>query len=124
MTSDNSHKNISYDNLFDVIDNDASDSNFKTAADFLYCAMTDWPTDLEDTQSLISHLKKEVDGKLTYVCLDNYVKRLDLGIDAWKAAAVSSLLEMFDFERKDSFDKNEELENVIDKITRHYLADT
>jgi hypothetical protein len=124
MTSDNSNKNITYDKLFDVIDNDINDNNFKVAADFLYNAMTDWPTGLEDTQSLLNQLKKEVGSKLTYDNLDNYSRRLDLGVDAWKAEAVSSLLELFDFERKNVFDKNIELENIINKITQHYLADT
>ena len=124
MTSNNSCKNISYNKLFDFIDNDTAENNFKINADFLYSAMTDWSTGIEDTESLLYQLKKEVDGKLTYGNLDNYLKRLNLNRDSWKAEAVSSLLEMFDFERKNLFDKNIELEIIVDKITRHYLADT
>ena len=124
MTSNNSCKNISYNKLFDFIDNDTAENNFKINADFLYSAMTDWPTGIEDTESLLYQLKKEVDGKLTHGNLDNYLKRLNLNRDSWKAEAVSSLLETFDFERKNLFDKNIELEIIVDKITRHYLADT
>ncbi len=122
MTNDNSYKIISADKLFDVIENDLTDSNFKTAAKFLNEAVTDWPTfNLKEPADLLTELKKEVQGKLTHTNLDNYYKRIDLNVDAWKSTAVSSLLEMFDFERKNVFDKNIELENIIDKISRHYL---
>lgn len=122
MTTDNSYKIISADKLFDAIENDPTDNNFKTAAEFLNSALTDWPTfNLKEPTDLLAELKKEVQGKLTYANLDNYIKRLDVGADAWKMEAVSSLLEMFDFERKNVFDKNIELEKIIDKISRHYL---
>lgn len=44
----------------------------------------------------------------------------DIGLGQWKVEAVHALLEMFDFERKNKFDKNIELESIIEKITRHY----
>jgi hypothetical protein len=122
MTTDNSYKIISADKLFDAIENDLTDNNFKTAAEFLNEAVTDWPTfNLKEPADLLTELKKEVQGKLTYTNLGNYYNRIDLNVDAWKSTAVSSLLEMFDFERKNVFDKNIELENIIDKISRHYL---
>jgi hypothetical protein len=122
MTTDNSYKIISADKLFDAIENDLTDNNFKTAAEFLNSALTDWPTfNLKEPTDLLTELKKEVQDKLTFTNLDNYSKRLDYGMDPWKAEAISSLLEMFDFERKNLFDKNIELESIIDKITRHYL---
>ena len=122
MTTDNSYKIISADNLFDAIENDLTDNNFKTSAEFLNNALTDWPTfNLKEPTDLLAELKKEVQDKLTYTNLDNYAKRLDLGADVWKAESVNSLLEMFDFDRTNVFDKNIELENIIDKITKHYL---
>ncbi len=122
MTTDNSYKIISADQLFDAIENDTTDNNFKTSAEFLNEALSDWPTlNLREPADLLTELKKAVQGKLTYTNLDNYYKQIDLNVDAWKSTAVSSLLEMFDFERKNVFDKNIELESIIDKITRHYL---
>lgn len=122
MTSDNSYKIISYDKLIDAIENDATDNNFKTAADFLNSAVTDWPTqNLKEPSDLLVELKKEVQGKLTYDNIESYSKRLNPSNDAWKIEAVSFLLQMFDFERTNMFDKIVELESIIDKITRHYL---
>jgi len=122
MTTDNSNKIISADKLFDAIENDLSDNNFKTAAEFLNNALTDWPTlNLREPADLLVELRKEVQGKLTYTNLDNYSKQLDLGLGMWKGEAISALLEMFDFERKCVFDKDIELEKIIEKITRHYL---
>jgi hypothetical protein len=34
--------------------------------------------------------------------------------------AINSLLEMFDFERKNTFDKAIELDTIIRKLTLHY----
>lgn len=123
MTLDNSYKIISGDELFEAIENDSTNNNFKTAAEFLNEALDDWPTlNLAEPSDLLKELRKEVGGKLTYNNLDNYSKRLGLDTDGmWKIEAVSSLLEMFDFERKSQFDKNIELESIIDKISRHYL---
>lgn len=123
MTKDNSsYKIISADKLFDAIENDLTDNNFKTAAEFLQSALTDWPTfNLKEPSDLLTELKRDVQAKLTYTNLDNHARHLNLGVDAWKATAISSLLEMFDFERTNMFDKKIELEYIIDKISRHYL---
>lgn len=122
MSNPSFYKIISADNLFDAIENDPTNNNFKTAAEFLHSAVNDWPTlNLQEPADLVTELKKEVQGKLTYDNIEKYSKRLNPSHDAWKMEATSSLLEMFDFERKNVFDKNIELENVIDKITRHYL---
>ena len=62
MTTDNSNKIISADKLFDAIENDPSDNNFKTAAEFLNSALTDWPTyNLKEPADLLTELKKEID---------------------------------------------------------------
>lgn len=121
MTSDNSYKIISADDIFDAIENDPTDNNFKTAAEFVNSAINDWPTGVEDTKILLDELKKGVSGKLTYINIEIYLKRLHPSQDAWKMEAISSLLQLFDFERKNVFDKNIELESIIDKIARHYL---
>lgn len=122
MTLDNSYKIISAEDLFVAIENDPTNNNFKTAAEFLNSAVNDWPTlNLQEPADLLTELKKEVQGKLTYDNIVKYSKRLSPSHDAWKKEATSSLLETFDFERKNVFDKNIELENIIDKITRHYL---
>lgn len=123
MTSDNLLHNITYDRLYDVVNHSIHDNHFTLAAAFLYRAMTDWPSDVGDTQGLLHQLKKEVGNNLTYDNLDNYAKQLNLSTDAWKAEAISSLLELFDFERKNIFDKNIELETMIAKIVRYNLSD-
>ena len=97
MTTDNSsYKIISADKLFDAIENDLTDNNYKTAAEFLQSALTDWPTfNLKEPSDLLTELKRDIQDKLTYTNLDNYLRRLYPSNDAWKISAVSSLLEMF-----------------------------
>jgi hypothetical protein len=121
MTTDNSYEILTYEELSNALDKDVTSNNFKIAAEFLYNAVTDWPTfNLQEPTDLVAELKKDIQGKLTYTNIDNYSKQLDLSVDAWKAEATSSLLEMFDFERKNIFDKSVQLESIIEKITKHY----
>ena len=121
MTKNNSYRIISYEKLINALESDTTDNCFKIAAEFLDNALRDWPTlDLKEPIDLIAELKKEISDSLTHENLNEYSKRLDLGDDAWKAESISSLLEMFDFDRKSVFDKTIELESIIDKITRHY----
>lgn len=121
MTTINSYKILSYDELSNILDSDTTDDNFKTAAGFLNEALSDWPTEnLQEPIDLIAELKKEVQDKLTFSNLDNYNKKLSASDNAWKMSALSSVLELFDFERTCSFDKVVELESIIDKITTHY----
>ena len=112
---------MTFSELIKIIETDVTDNNYKVAADFLLTAITDWPTyNLTESSDLISELKSEVRNRLTYDNLDDYSNSLDLEKDAWKIEAISSLLEMFDFERKNKFDKIVELETIIDRLTRHY----
>jgi hypothetical protein len=121
MTTDNSYEILTRKELSNALDKDVTSNNFKTAAEFLYNAVNDWPTfNLDEPTDLLAELKKDIHAKLTYTNIDNYSKQLDLGVDAWKAETISSLIEMFDFERKCVYDKNIELESIIDKITKHY----
>lgn len=112
---------LTYNELFEAIENDASDNHFKTAANFLESAVTDWPTfNLKEPRDLIKELKGEIKDKLTYDNLDKYLKNLKPNNDAWKIEAVNTLLEMFDFNRQNSFDKTIELEKIIENLTLHY----
>jgi hypothetical protein len=121
MTTENSYEILTDEELADAIENDMTDNNFKTAAEFLYNACNDWPTlNLSQPRDLIAELTKEINRKLTYDNLSTYNNSLNVTGDAWKGEAVSSLLEMFDFERKSVFDKRIELQAIIDKITKHY----
>lgn len=113
---------LSYDELLqNAIENDETNNNFKTAADFLLSAVTDYPTyNLKEPTDLVAALRQSINGKLTFDNLDNYLKSLRPDNDAWTIEAISSLLEMFDFERKNSFDRTIELESIIQQLTQHY----
>ncbi len=121
MTADDSVEIISYDNLCKAIENDLTLNNFKTAAEFLYNALEEWPTlDLREPKELLKELRRDVQGKLTYANLEEFSKHQDHGLGQWKVEAINALLEMFDFERKNKYDKNIELESIIEIITRRY----
>src|SRR5688572_6488335 len=121
MTTDDSLEIISYAILCDAIENDPTGNNFKTAAEFLMNAVEEWPTlDLREPLELLNELRREVKGRLTFANLEMLSKHKDLGLGQWKVEALNALLEMFDFERKNRYDENIELESIIDKITKHY----
>ncbi len=121
MTTEDPYAILTDAELAEAIENDTTDNHFKTAAEFLYNACNDWPTfNLSQPRDLIAELTKEIKGKLTYDNLTTYNNSLNITADAWKGEAICSLLEMFDFERKNTFDKKTELHAIIDKITKHY----
>jgi hypothetical protein len=111
---------ITKDELFDAIENDPSESEFKIAANFLKSAITDWPTDIPEPHVFINELKKEINASLTFDNLNSYRERLRPEFNAWKMEAISELLELFDFDRTNNFDKEIELETIIERITMHY----
>jgi predicted house-cleaning noncanonical NTP pyrophosphatase (MazG superfamily) len=84
-------------------------------------AVNDWPTSTEP-KYLVEELKNEIKCKLTFDNLKDFLKDLKPDKDAWKMEALSSLLEMFDFERKKVFDRTIELDTVIDRLSRHYKS--
>lgn len=112
---------LSYDELFDAIENDLSDNKFKALAQLLMSAVTDWHAlNLREPKNLIIELKKEINNKLTFDSIEGYLKKLKPSHHAWKMEAISALLEMFDFERKNLFDMNIELPEIIERVTQHY----
>jgi hypothetical protein len=106
--------------LFDAIENDPAESEFKIAANFLQSAIIDWPTDISEPQVLINELKKEIAASLTFDNLNCYRETLRPEFNACKMEAISELLELFDFDRTNNFDKKIELEMIIERITMHY----
>jgi hypothetical protein len=112
---------LSYDELQNAIENDGTENNFKTAADFLLSAVTDYPTfNLKEPTDLVAALRQAINEKLTFDNLDYYLKTLSPDKDAWTIEAINSLIEMFDFERKNIFDKAIELDKIIQQLTQHY----
>jgi hypothetical protein len=121
MTTIEKYNFISYDELFNAIENDTTENNFKTSAEFLMSAVTDWPTlNLQEPKNLIAELKNEIKKKLNFDNIESYLKNLRATNDGWKTEAVSALLEMFDFDRKCNNDKSIELEKIVENLTQHY----
>jgi hypothetical protein len=121
MTTEDTYNFISYGELFNAIENDSTENKFKTSAEFLMSAVTDWPTlNLQEPKDLIAELKHEIKEKLTFDNIESYLKNLNPNNDAWKMEAVTALLEMFDFDRKGINDKSIALEIIVDKLTQHY----
>ena len=115
------YKILTSDELFDIAENDISENHFKIAADFLKTAINDWPLlNLSEPKDFIKELKNELMAPLTFDNIDNYLNQLSTEYDAWKMESLSSVLEMFDLERKNNFDKTIELEIIIQKITQYY----
>lgn len=112
---------LTHTELVEATGNDKSESNYKIAADFLLNAVTDWPAyNLKEPVDLVKALRNEIKSKLTFDNLNDYLKRLNPSQEGWRMEAVSSLLEMFDFERKNIPDKEVELEMIIKNVTDHY----
>jgi len=117
----NSSNFLSYYELQNAIEQDSTDNNFKTAAVFLLSALNDYPTsNLCDPTDLVSALSQALNEKLTFDNLKNYLKSLSPKKEAWTMEAITSLLEMFDFERNNTFNKADELETIIRQLTKHY----
>jgi hypothetical protein len=118
-------KIITLDELTDKIELETTDSKFRVCAESLLCALNDWPTmGLKEPKDLLDELTNEVGRPLTYENLNSYSNGLKITVsgNAWKMESVTSLLEMFDFERQGNFDKTVTLETVIEKLTDHYRA--
>lgn len=113
-------KFITFTELIDVLENDTTNNNYKSAADNLLEAFTDWPTQDIEVGEMISELKDEVNGKLTFDNLSKYLKTLNPSKDSWKMESLSSLLELFDFEQNNNVNTEIELEDILEKITEHY----
>jgi hypothetical protein len=112
---------LSYDELRNAIENDGTENNFKTAATFLLNAVSDFPTfNLKEPADLIINLRQELNDKLVFENIDNYLRAVSIENDIWTQESISSLLEMFDFERKNIYDKKIELDTIIRKLTEHY----
>jgi hypothetical protein len=111
------NKLISYSELSDSIENDNSDNKIKARAEFLLTAITDYPTfNLKEPIDFLNELKNEIGSPLTYELIDNYEKKLtfDNGDNTWKKEALSSVLEMF------YWDKTKTLDELIREISIHY----
>lgn len=118
-------KIITLDELTDKIALENTDSKFRVCAEFLLSALNDWPTiGLEEPKDLLAELTNEVSRPLTYENLYSYSNGLKITVsgNAWKKEALTSLLEMFDFDRQGNFAKTVTLETVIEKLTDHYRA--
>jgi hypothetical protein len=117
------HRFISQGRLLVKVEKDPIDCHFKTCAEHLLEAVTDWPAiNINEPKDLVAELKSEIKKPLTFDNLDDYLKNLllDLGHNCWKIESVTSLLEMFDFDRTKNYDKTIELEMIIARLTEHY----
>ena len=108
---------ISNSELSDAIEIDNSDNKIKARAELLLSSITDYPTlNLKEPIDFLNELKNEIGYPLTYELIDNYEKKLtfDNGDNTWKKEALSSVLEMF------YWDKTKTLEELIREISIHY----
>jgi hypothetical protein len=119
----NDNKLISHSEISDAVDSDTSDSRVRANAEFLLSAINDYPTlNLKEPTDFLNELKNEIGFPLTYELIENYEKKLtfDNGDNTWKKEALSSVLEMF------YWDKTKTLDELIREISIHYklkLAD-
>lgn len=112
---------ISYDELHSATENDLNENKFKTSAEFLISAITDWPTfNLQEPKDLIAELNNEIKGKLNFENIEHYLKGLNTNNDLWKIEAATALLKMFDLEPEAKYDNSIDLEIIIEKLTQHY----
>ena len=110
---------LTNDEIVGILESMKSESNFTIAVGFLYNAIMDWPT-LVEPRDLLKELKNETGDKLTYDNLKNHLEYLNPRFDAWKMESIRSLLEMFEFLRKNNFEMSIELDNVIINLTIRY----
>jgi hypothetical protein len=116
---------ITFEELTDRIDSVTTDNRFRTCGQFLLAAINDWPTmNLEEPSDLLGELKNEIKLPLTFDNLRSYSRRLKTGIsgNAWKMESVTSLLEMFDFDRNNTIDKEATLDEIIQRLTNHFRS--
>ncbi len=113
---------ITVDELTDKIESLAADNKFKTCGELLLTAIDDWPTmNLEQPKDLLDELRNEIKRPLTFDNLKKYSDglKIDISGNAWKMDAVTSLLEMFDFDRNNTFDKEVTLDKIIEILINH-----
>ena len=115
------HEMISYDELFEAIENDSTDNHFRAIGQVLIKALNDWPTmNLKEPQDLVEELRNEVKDSLTFDNLNKYSQNLSAKSDLWKMEGLASILEMFNYTRKADFKSHVELEDIITDLTKHY----
>jgi hypothetical protein len=69
---------ISSDELFDKIQQDASDNKIKIAAQLLLDAINDWPTlNVSEPKEFLLELTNEIGSPLTFGRIENYSKTLN-----------------------------------------------
>lgn len=108
---------ISFEELYDGVEQDASDSKIKTAAQALLTAINDWPiSNLSEPRELLLTLTNEIGTPLTHKRIEHYSKTLIINNDSWKMEATSSLLELFEY------DNTKTLDEIINDITIHYKS--
>lgn len=79
--------------LTDIADNSRLAKDERDMAELLIAACNDWPApNLKDPSDLVSMLEKEISRTLTLAHLMDYVSRLALAHDAWKAEATTSII--------------------------------
>ncbi|MFB9864945.1 hypothetical protein [Rufibacter immobilis] len=123
MNKEKSGDFLTYKELSDAVDTEETDNKFRTAAEFLMQTVSDWPKlDLLEPKDLIEEIRNEVRSNLTFDNLEALLERLNTNDEksTWKRESLSSLLELFDFEKKNIINKETELETIIRKLTKHY----
>ena len=90
-------------------------SKIKIAAQALLTAINDWPIlNLSEPKELLLALTNEIGVPLTNQKIEIYSRTLNINNSAWKMEAISSLLEMFEY------DDTKTLDEIINDITIHY----
>lgn len=103
-----------------AVENNATESNFKSVAENLLEAINDWPTEVSEPSELIAELKKQINERLTFDNINDFSKTLSFEKDAWKMESLYSILEIFNFERNADIDREVELEVILGSITKRY----
>jgi len=108
---------ISFNELCSAIESDKSDSKIKATAQFFLNSINDWPTyNLKEPVDFMNELKKKIGFPLTFELIENYEKKLSLDKEknTWKKEALSSVLEMF------YWNKSNTLDDIVKEISQHY----
>jgi len=115
------HEIISYDELFEVIENDSTDNHLRAIGQSLLEALNDWPTiNIKEPQHLVVELRNEIKDSLTFDNLNKYSQNLSAKSDLWKMEGLASILQMFNYTRKADFKSHVVLEDIITDLTKHY----
>jgi hypothetical protein len=106
---------ISADVLADRLIEDISNSKVKIAAKSLVDAINDWPTlNLSEPKDFLLELRIQIGTPLSFERVRNHLKNLSVSNAAWKIEAMSSLLEVFEY------DKTKTLDEILIDITECY----